>query len=190
MIHYVTKLVVIIVCLVTSLIWCPTITEESEATMESYSRYISRPFIPPLQVSKQDTLCLAQAIYYEAANQSELGKEAVALVITNRVYSKKYPKTICGVVRQSHLVNEKRICQFSYWCDDELRKPIQDVWVQSKEIAKRVLTNYWQRELISTPMHRALYYHADYVNPKWRTEKVYIGKVGNHLFYTDRQNLT
>jgi spore germination cell wall hydrolase CwlJ-like protein len=29
-----------------------------------------------------------------------------------------------------------------------------------------------------------LYYHADYVNPQWRLEK--IGKIGTHIFYSEK----
>ncbi len=29
-----------------------------------------------------------------------------------------------------------------------------------------------------------IYYHADYVNPKWNKEK--IGKIGLHIFYKDK----
>jgi spore germination cell wall hydrolase CwlJ-like protein len=30
----------------------------------------------------------------------------------------------------------------------------------------------------------ALYYHADYVNPNWKYQKV--AKIGNHIFYNER----
>lgn len=33
--------------------------------------------------------CLSEAVYFEASNQSILGKEAVALVVKNRVKAKK-----------------------------------------------------------------------------------------------------
>lgn len=190
--HWICKFVGLCVLCFSSLMVFPLATHEPDATLEDYSRYITRKFVPPLHATstKLDVRCLTEAIYYEAANQSELGKEAVAMVIVNRVYNKRYPKTICGVVKQSHVVSEKKICQFSYWCSDELTKPILKAWKESRVIAERVLLNYWQRELIDTELNKAIYYHADYVNPKWRTQKVYVGRVGNHLFYTDQPNLT
>lgn len=192
MIRWIYKFTGLCVLCLSTLAMFPLMTHEPDATLEDYSRYITRQFVPPLHASatKRDVRCLTEAIYYEAANQSELGKEAVAMVVINRVYNKRYPKTICGVVKQSHIVSERKVCQFSYWCNEELTRPIRGAWKESKIIAERVLSNHWQRELIHTTMNKAIYYHADYVSPKWKNEKVYVGRVGNHLFYADQPNLT
>lgn len=125
--------------------------------------------------------CLTEAIYYEAGNQGELGKEAVALVILNRVGTPHRPKTICGVTRQAMIVEERMVCQFSFWCEDK-RKPNAARWKESQEIAHRVLTSFWHRAII-TQYQRAVYFHADYVKPQWRNTKVFLGKIDNHLFY-------
>lgn len=129
----------------------------------------------------QEEACLTEAIYYEAGNQSEVGKEAVALVIMNRVGARHRPKTVCGVIAQAHIVNSRRICQFSFWCEPKL-KPSKQVWKESKRIAHEVLTNYRKRDRISQ-YEGAVYYHADYVKPKWRTQKKFLGRIENHLFY-------
>jgi spore germination cell wall hydrolase CwlJ-like protein len=34
-------------------------------------------------------------------------------------------------------------------------------------------------------MEDALYYHADYVNPRWG--KVKVGKIGRHIFYSGKK---
>ena len=47
-----------------------------------------------------DTVCLTQAVFQEASNQSMAGKEAVANVIKNRSRSSKYPSSICKVIAQ------------------------------------------------------------------------------------------
>lgn len=44
--------------------------------------------------------CLATAIYYEAASESDDGQRAVAQVILNRVRNPAFPATVCGVVYQ------------------------------------------------------------------------------------------
>ena len=49
-------------------------------------------------VDQQQAYCLAEAVYFEARAESHSGKIAVASVIKNRVESKKYPDTYCGVV--------------------------------------------------------------------------------------------
>jgi len=46
----------------------------------------------------QEHRCLAEAVYYEARSESKSGQKAVAEVVQNRVNSKHYPNTICGVV--------------------------------------------------------------------------------------------
>jgi spore germination cell wall hydrolase CwlJ-like protein len=45
------------------------------------------------------------------------------------------------------------------------------------EVAKRVMLENFKLPSLSD----ALYYHADYVNPQWRLER--ITKVGTHIFY-------
>jgi spore germination cell wall hydrolase CwlJ-like protein len=131
----------------------------------------------------REEACLTEAIYYEAGNQSEVGKEAVALVIMNRVGARHRPKTVCGVIAQAHIVNSRRICQFSFWCEPKL-KPSKQVWKESKRIAHQVLTTYQKHGRVSQ-YDTAQYYHAWYVNPKWATQKVRLGVIGDHIFYKD-----
>jgi len=145
----------------------------------------------PVPRTAKDERCLTEAIYYEAGNQPVLGKEVVALVIMNRVMSQRYPKTICGVVSQAHLVKVseeegllKRICQFSFWCETKY-KPNKAVWEQSQKVAHHVLMNYWHREVLDQFRH-AVYFHATYVNPQWRKTKVFLGQIDRHLFYGER----
>lgn len=143
--------------------------------------------------SQKDERCLTEAIYYEAGNQSEIGKEVVALVIMNRVMSPRHPKTICGVVTQAHVVEiqaedgplKKLICQFSFHCEPKY-KPNRQGWAESEKVAHRVLTSLWHREVLDQ-FRNAVYFHADYVNPKWRKTKVFLGKIDRHLFYGEKQ---
>jgi len=156
---------------------------EPNATHEDYSKYVQGKSSLP-HITEKDSFCLARAIYYEAGNQSPIGKEAVAMVIINRVNHKRYPSSICKVVRQSTNVLGTPVCQFSYWCFDN-EKPKGKMWEVSQEIARRVLTNYWDRDIISK-LDSAIYYHADYVKPKWRHSKLFLGKIGVHKFYADQ----
>jgi spore germination cell wall hydrolase CwlJ-like protein len=47
-------------------------------------------------------------------------------------------------------------------------------------VAKKVLLEGFRLDVLKT----ALYYHADYVNPQWRLEK--IGQIGAHIFYSEK----
>ncbi len=183
-IRWINRVLRVLVCTI-ALVLFPLYVSEHDVAHEQYSHYVNRYFAAPItNTTIKQRRCLAQAIYYEAGNQTQQGKEAVAMVILNRVNDRRYPSTICGVVRQSHVVEERKICQFSFWCENR-KKPTKVIWKESEEIAERVLKNYWERSVIAT-VHGALYFHADYVKPTWWKQKVYLGKIGNHLFYTDK----
>jgi len=63
-----------------------------------------------MRVSAKQDQCLAEAIYFEARDQSYRGQAAVAQVVLNRVKSNLYPSTICGVVYQNQ--SWRNACQF------------------------------------------------------------------------------
>ncbi len=119
--------------------------------------------------------CLAENIYYEAGYEPRDGQVAVAMVTMNRVQDPRFPKDICSVVKQK--VNST--CQFSWFC--EPRKYInQHVYRDNLEVALYVYANY---EKLPDNTNGAKFYHADYVNPKWKLEKT--TKIGRHIFYRD-----
>lgn len=161
----------------------PSISEENAVLVDlSRTELVERNYNVMKTVKEEK--CLTEAIYYEAGNQSEIGKEAVALVVMNRVGQKHRPKTICGVIAQAHVIEDRKICQFSFWCENKY-KPNKAAWAESQRIAHRVLTNYWKRDILSQ-YQSAVYYHADYVRPKWRKSKVFLGKIDKHLFYGEK----
>lgn len=123
--------------------------------------------------------CLARNIYHEAGYEPFEGKVAVAQVTINRAESGAFPSDICQVVYQKNVVYEKVLCQFSWYCNQaSLQKPMNGpVYTESMEVAKKVLLEGFRLDSIKT----ALYYHADYVNPGWKREKV--AKLGRHIFY-------
>lgn len=123
--------------------------------------------------------CLARNIYHEAGYEPFEGKVAVAQVTINRTESGAFPSDICKVVYQKNVVYEKVLCQFSWYCDSaSLKKPMNGaVYTESMEVAKKVLLEGFRIDSIKG----ALYYHADYVNPKWGKKPV--AKIGHHIFY-------
>lgn len=124
--------------------------------------------------------CLAENIYYEAGYEPRDGKIAVAMVTLNRVQDPQFPKDICSVVKQK--VNST--CQFSWFCEG--KKAIRNMFVynEAKKIAVYVYANY---ENMSDVTRGALYYHADYVNPRWKLEKT--TTIGRHIFYKERDGI-
>lgn len=120
--------------------------------------------------------CMAQAIYYEAANEPERGKRAVAQVVLNRLKHPSYPNSVCGVVYDGV---HKPVCQFSFTCDGSLlRKPLSKQWAQSHAVAKAALAGETEQS-VGTATH----YHADYVVPRWAFTLAKIEKIGRHIFY-------
>ena len=127
---------------------------------------------------KEQAMCLAKNIYFEARNQSVAGQVAVAWVTMNRVNAKHYPSSICGVVWQNK--------QFSWTHDGLPDRPGRNVleqraWEDAGLIADVVLLD-WAHGHIS-PVEHATHYHADYVKPYWASSYTRVAVVDNHIFY-------
>jgi spore germination cell wall hydrolase CwlJ-like protein len=123
--------------------------------------------------------CLARNIYHEAGSEPFEGKVAVAQVTINRTESGQFPSDICQVVYQKNVVYEKVLCQFSWYCEGpSAKKPMNGpVYTESMEVAKKVLLEGFRLPSVKN----ALYFHGDYVNPKWGKQPV--AKIGRHIFY-------
>ena len=126
--------------------------------------------------------CLTRNIYWEAASEPFEGKVAVAQVTLNRMQSGKFADSVCGGVHQKNVFYERVVCQFSWYCEGNhkvkaIHKPM---WRESEEVAKKVLLEGFRLP----SLHKALYYHADYVNPGWNHPK--LEKIGRHIFYGER----
>jgi spore germination cell wall hydrolase CwlJ-like protein len=125
--------------------------------------------------------CLAEAVYFESRGEAVRGQMAVAQVVMNRVFSGKYPDTVCGVVYQ----NKYRhfACQFTFACDnipDVIREP--DMWERARKIAKATLDGQvWLPEV-----GKSTHYHAYWVRPSWVAEMRKMYKFGVHTFYRPR----
>lgn len=131
------------------------------------------------KVRERQLSCLARNIYYEAGSEPFEGKVAVAQVTLNRMESGKFPDDVCQVIYQKNVFYEKVVCQFSWYCDREaMVRPIhKGNYDESMEAAKKVLLEGFRLPSIKD----ALFYHADYVNPGWKKERV--AKIGRHIFY-------
>lgn len=163
----------VIVCLLVQ-----NITQAKMAKLRE-GQMLSSPDVVSIKTRERQLDCLAMNIYREAGYEPFEGKVAVAQVTMNRVASGKFPSDVCGVVQQKNVFMEKVVCQFSWYCDSATKtRPInQAAYTESYAVAKKVLLEGFKLDILK----EALYYHADYVNPKWPLEK--IGKIGQHVFY-------
>jgi spore germination cell wall hydrolase CwlJ-like protein len=114
---------------------------------------------------QQKVRCLSEAVYHEARGESYRGQLAVAQTVLNRVKSRQFPNTVCGVVFQRG--------QFSW----------TTAWNQSWN-ANRDSMQVAKVALMGTHSlkdFQALYFHNTSVKPGWKRK--HIATIGNHVFY-------
>ena len=122
--------------------------------------------------------CLALNIYHEARGEPLQGKIAVAHVVLNRAAARRFPTSVCEVIKQGG-ENRRYRCQFSWWCDGRSDTP-RDLaaWRESLLIALLI-----RRGAADDPTEGALWYHADSVRPYWANILTPHTKIGRHIFY-------
>lgn len=119
--------------------------------------------------------CLVQALYFEARGESLKGQQAVAQVILNRVDSKRFPDTICGVVNQPK--------QFSYTHDGlsdtiDVKNAIDKKALNAISLVAIDAINDTYKGIVSGANH---YYAHNITTPNWALESESI-IIGNHTF--------
>ena len=131
-------------------------------------------------------MCLALNTYHEAKNQSMIGQVATAQVVMNRVADRRYPNTVCEVVKQGPKykgsdVPVRHKCQFSWFCDGKSDEPRRDSkeWFKAQDYARIVLSGRIALDVTEGATH----YHATYVKPSWATTKTRTTRIESHIFY-------
>jgi spore germination cell wall hydrolase CwlJ-like protein len=139
-----------------------------------------RYMIANAKIAGREQQCLAEAVYYEARSERLPGQKAVAEVILNRVNSKHFPNTICGVVYQG--AERTTGCQFSFTCDGSTgRMPKGKPWTSAKTVADHMIMG------ASAPMTwRSTHYHTTEVNPVWSKTLRQTRQYDTHVFYRFR----
>ena len=116
--------------------------------------------------------CLAGAIYFESRGEPLYGQLAVAEVVINRSEDDRWPASYCGVVYQR--------AQFSFVRGGQMPRirTSSEAWNRAKAVAMIAHENLWQSEA-----NEAVYFHAEYVNPRWSRAKTRVTKIDTHIFY-------
>ena len=131
----------------------------------------------PVATGGPQWLCLTEALYFEARGESIKGQSAVAEVILNRVASRKFPNTICGVVNQG--TGKRHQCQFSYTCDGNPE-------VVNEQAAYRNVGKIARAFMDGAPRNLtmgATFYHNHTVRPSWSRVFTRTASVDGHYFY-------
>lgn len=137
--------------------------------------------------------CMRTNMYYEARNQkSDEAYIAVGYTVLNRVESKRYPNSICGVVQQARRDSNgtpiRNKCQFSWYCDGKPDVPNlanvleRRAWERAAELAAVVMRNE-----VDNPIGTATMYHATYVNPYWKSAYHKVATIETHIFYSQQK---
>lgn len=126
---------------------------------------------------KSNSSCsiLAEAGYYEARGEGDIGVVSVMHTILNRVNKEgRWPNTIKDVVYQNK--------QFSYTWDGSLKRGMNNTYQVDR---MSVLAYDVLHGVIDSPVGSSDHYHTVYVNPSWSKHLNYTYHVGNHIFYEE-----
>jgi len=136
------------------------------------------------ELANEEFYCLAQNIYWEARSEDIEGQVAVAFVVLNRVKGKRYPSTICDVVKEGPIyagIPKRNVCQFSWYCDGRSDKP--RIESKSWKIATTLTYEILVLNKYADPIGGATHYHATYVSPRWAKRLAKTKQIGIHIFY-------
>lgn len=135
--------------------------------------------LKPSNKPESDLVCLASTIYYEAGNQSEKGKVAVAFVVLNRLkdVQKKDPdKKVCDVI----LERKGKVCQFAWVCNRPTHPFYRQLWLASLDVANRVLDN---PDDFIDPTKGAIAFRRPLDSDIWFRTLTRTASIGGHIFY-------
>lgn len=123
--------------------------------------------------------CLAEAVYFESRGEDTRGQFAVAEVILNRVDSRAFPGSVCGVVMQGTGAGKRAGCQFSYACDGKSDRIVnRAAFVKALKISRIMLSG---RPRVVTD--GATHFHTTGVRPVWAKKMTETARIGEHIFY-------
>ncbi|AZI36014.1 putative hydrolase [Caenibius tardaugens NBRC 16725] len=151
----------------------PAETSETPTTDDDGSHASLRELVAATDVDdtlSQNMRCLAAGIYFESKGEPLEGQLAVGHVIVNRATSGRFPSSYCGVLFQPS--------QFSFIRGGQMPaiRTGSAAWRTAKAIAQIAHEGSWK-----SPAQGALFFHARYVSPRWRLQRV--AQVHNHVFY-------
>ncbi|MEM1380564.1 MAG: cell wall hydrolase [Pseudomonadota bacterium] len=143
---------------------------------EAAARAADQPAEDPFALDDPQT-CLAMVMYHEARGEGELAMVAVGQVVINRVDHRRFPSSVCGVVRQG---GETAPCQFSWWCDGRSDLPREEsAWENARDLAARVLAGSEP-----DPTGGATYFYSG-PDPYWAASFTETTRIGGHIFMVE-----
>lgn len=150
--------------------------------------------IPVSTIDVEEALCLAKNVYHESRGEPIAGQFAVAHTTLQRVDSKRYPSTVCGVVRQTAKVNNRYVCQFSWYCDNHPNEVT--LYRNNKKIVQNV-SSFKTAAVVALMTMAGIardntdgathFVNADKAQPRWMNKLQHTTTYGNHRFYRKKR---
>lgn len=146
------------------------VVEPAAPTASSLRELVAQVDAP--QTLSRQLECLAGAVYFESRGEPIEGQLAVAQVVINRAESAVFPSDYCGVVTQR--------AQFSFVKNGRIPSSRSNAaaWERARKIARIAHEGLWDSEAGDS-----LYFHANYVSPRWARSKQTRATIKTHIFY-------
>jgi spore germination cell wall hydrolase CwlJ-like protein len=123
-------------------------------------------------LNKVELKCLVDNAFYEAGNQGDIGM----LLVTNVVFNR------AKLTNESHCNTIYKKKQFSWTTSKKLVKIPYNIRIEIENLVLGFSGGALDHKIPKHLKH-ALFYHADYVDPKWFKTRKHLGIWGNHIFY-------
>lgn len=145
-----------------------------------HHKIYTKKVIKPKMVDEKELMCLAKNVFFEARGTDKQEEIKIINVTTNRVKSKMFPKTYCGVV-YDHKQFSWTINLVKHDINRFIKKVVEyKAWEAAQKMARFEL-EYGYKDTTSG----SLLYHTPGVNPKWcRNGKTKMVMATNyHMYY-------
>ena len=158
------------------------------------SASISGTPVDTSSINMDEAYCLAKNVYYEARSEDIQGQFAVASVTLNRVNDPRFPKTVCGVVKEHFIskVTHQAVCAFSWFCQDKLvdkeillsdrRGVIDQHRVDQFQVAAMVAILALTGNTVDNTHGSTNFYNPSIAHPAWSRIYAKMARIGNHVF--------
>lgn len=132
----------------------------------------------PGYLQEQSVDLLARTMWGEARGEGEIGMQAVAAVVVNRLNSPNWPNTIEGVVLQPY--------QFSVWNGGVAADQARAVDASDPQFAQalRIAAEVVQGRRTDPTFGATHYYAYELISaPSWAAGLAHTADIGRHRFY-------
>lgn len=152
-------------------------------------------------IDVEQAYCMANNIYHESQGENAPGKAAIGHVTMTRVKDKRFPSSICGVVKHATKMRKDKPylpqlhkCAFSWFCDgvpdkvklyvDGKRNDINLMMYAESVVTAIMVMN---GSLVDNTGGATHYYNAKLAAPRWASLYPKTTEHGDHHFHLREQ---